>query len=120
MASLNYKNIQKQEGNWQIVVNPRPGSFEMEIWLISVESGKAKAANVNKDGYLELKDVKDGVSLADNVPFMRVPYPVWELIVNAITEVTLPLKKEVLDAELTATKFHLEDMRQLVFSNKLK
>ena len=117
-TGLNFTNIQRQEGNWQIVVNPRPGSFEIEVWIISVESGKAKVANINKDGYLELKEVKDGMPAEDNIPFMRVPYPVWELIVNAIAEKTPPLKKEVLDAELSATKFHLEDMRKLVFEDK--
>lgn len=114
--SLNYQNIQRQEGNWQIVVNPRPGSFEIEVWLINIESGKAKVANVNKDGYLELKEVKDETN--PGPPFMRVPHPVWELIVNAIAEKTPPLKKEVVDAELSATKFHLEDMRKLVFEAK--
>ena len=113
----NFKNIQRQEGNWQIVVNPRPGSFEIEVWLINVESGKARIANVMKDGSLEFREIKDGDPLG-NAPFLRVPQNVWELIVNAISEVTPPLKKEVVDAELTATKFHLEDMRKLVFKGK--
>ena len=118
-TSLNYKNIQRQEGNWQIVVNPRPGSFEIEVWLLNIEGGKARIANVDKDGYLKLREIKDGEEASkDNIPFMRVPYPVWELIVNAITDTTPPLKKEILDAELTATKYHLGDMRRLVFEDK--
>lgn len=115
---LNYQSIQRQEGNWQIVVNPRPGSFEIEVWLINIEGGKARIANVDKNGYLQLKEIKDAYSTEDNIPFMRVSHPVWELIVNAIAQVTPPLKKEVLDAELSATKFHLSDMRKLVFKDK--
>ena len=114
---LKYQNIQRQEGNWQIVVNPRPGSFEIEVWLINIEGGKAKIANVDKNGYLQLNEVIDGYPTEGNTPFMRVPNPVWELIVNAITDTTPPLKKEVLDAELMATKYHLADMRRLVFDN---
>jgi hypothetical protein len=57
--------------------------------------------------------MKEGEALAQ--PLMVLPTPVWQLIVDAIAEKTPPSKKEALGAELSATKFHLEDMRRLVF-----
>lgn len=110
--NLHYKNISKQDGNWKVSVNPRPGSDEMEIWLVNVVLGKPQIANINKDGFLLLTDIKED---GTEKPFMRVPMQVWQLLVDAITDSTPPTKKEVVEAQLESVKYHLEDMRKLVF-----
>ena len=42
---------------------------------------------------------------------------VWQLLVDAMSEQTPPTKKERAEADLEATKRHLDDMRRLVFDS---
>ena len=62
-----------------------------------------------------MEELKEGA--APSEPFLRIPQDVWQLIVDAATETTPPTKKERVEAELEATKRHLDDMRHLVFDS---
>lgn len=115
-TNLNYKNIRKQEGDWMVIVNPKIGSFEMEIFLLNKRDGKDSIAHINKNGLLEVEPLKEGE--LNPAPFMQVSSDIWQLLVDAITESTPPTKKEVVEAQLESVKYHLEDMRKLVFDDK--
>jgi len=47
-----------------------------------------------------------------------LPSFAWQLLVDAITDTTPPTKKQAVEAELNATRVHLEDMRSLVFDGR--
>ena len=91
----------------------------VELWIGQEIQGRFYLASVTKDGYLTMKEIKDGAM--EETPTIRLNAVVWEAFAEAIRGVLPPAidKKEV-DAELKASKYHLEDMRKLVFNRKLK
>lgn len=108
--------IDTQSGTWKVYTERVGWSDEVRIWLGHRKDGKFHNARVDKTGHLELTEMKEGAETPD--PLMVVPTHVWQMIVDAVAEKTPPTKKEALSAELDATKFHLEDMRALVFKKK--
>lgn len=103
-----------EQGNWKIFINPRPYDFNVEIWLVNKQGIKTFNTNI-EEGRLKLLEVKEGVEDSEQKPFLIVPRDVWQILSNAISESTPPIKKEIIESELKATKYHLEDMRKLVF-----
>jgi len=106
--------IDVNNGKWRVFTERLGWSDETRVWVGQYSGSNFANATVGEDGRLVLTVLKEGESPAS--PLMVLPTPVWQLIVDAIAEKTPPAKKEALDAELAATKYHLEDMRQLVFS----
>ncbi len=107
-------HIDVNEGNWKVFTERLGWSDETRVWIGQRNGPNFANATIGKDGRLIMTAVKEGEQLPE--PLMILPTPVWQMIVDAIAEKTPPSKKEALDAELTATKYHLEDMRQLVFN----
>lgn len=95
-------------------INRKPGWDAWEIYLTKRAGLELFVINVGKDGLLTEKKVKEGST--ESEPFMVIPGNLWERFVNAINEDLPNVKKEVVSAELESTKYHLEDMRKLVFN----
>lgn len=96
---------------WKVKVNEEPWADMVAIWLAKRDMGKVYNCTVGKDGYLELTEHKPGAEPPP--PLMRIPFPVKDMIISALTEAIPPVEKREVDAELKATKYHLEDMRKL-------
>lgn len=100
------------DDGWVVSLNPSPWSDNMELWIAQVKQGKFYSGNVDKDGYLELKEVKEGLELQN--PTLRINRRIWEGLAQALRGITPQVDKKEVDAELKATKYHLEDMRKLM------
>jgi len=110
IGSMNMSRIDGIE--WKVVVEQVPYADQKRIWILQIRSnGEVYNANAEKDGHLLMKLFKEGDPMP--VPFMILPRMVWEQFVEAMTEIQPPVEKEVVDAELKATRYHLEDMRKL-------
>lgn len=98
---------------------PMIGDF-LDIRLVKHELGKSYNGYLDK-GRLEWQEIKEGDEWSNYYPFMVVPYrfPIQELI-DALSDKSIlpPTKTIEFEAELKATKYHLEDMRKLVFDQK--
>lgn len=88
------------------------------LWLIKIEGLKSYNGYI-KDGNIVWEEVEEGSPYADITPFLRVGrfFPIQELI-NALTNEKKATAQIETLSELKATKYHLEDMRSLVFKNK--
>lgn len=113
-----FSPIDVQQGDWKVYTERVGWSDEVRVWLGVRQNGRFSNARVDKTGHLELTEMKEGAETPE--PLMVVPTSVWQMIVDAVAEKTPPTKKEALNAELGATKFHLEDMRALVFKTSVK
>ena len=118
MATSNsFRPNYSAKGNWRVYVQHEGFSDNVVIWLGEHRDARFYNATVGQNGYLELAESKEGEQPA---PLLRVPAMIWQQIVDAIATEVTPTKQEVVDAELLATKYHLEDMRKLVFKTKPK
>jgi len=117
MALHGINQSQLERGDWRVFVNPRPGDWNVDVWLINRQGADTYNASVEK-GTITLTKLKEGASPEN--PFLRIHQDVWQLLIDAMAENTPPTKKERVEAELEATKYHLEDMRQLVLGGKHK
>ena len=106
-----------RSGNWKAVIEYEPWSDRVKIWLAELIHDKTYVASVNKDGVIEMTEVKEGA--APEKPLLIVNGNAWEAITQALSDALPPVKQEVVDAELKATKYHLEDMRKLALKDNL-
>ena len=111
LMALFQHNLKGQSGNWRIVIFTKPATFATEIHLVQERLGKLFTASIGKGGELIMTEVKDGM---ETKPMMTLPYEAWLALSDCLSEVIPETKKEIVDAELKATKFHLEDMRKLL------
>lgn len=97
---------------------PQIGDY-LDLRLVKHEVGKSFNGYLDK-GRLEWQEVPEGAEWSQLHPFMVIPYrfPIQELI-DALTskEVLPPTIQIEVQAELKATKYHLEDLRKLVFKD---
>jgi len=113
MSGINkIPNKTVRNGDWRMTVFTEPWHDQVKIWLITYQ--KDKAYNVTyKDGSMLIKAVKEGEQIQDC--FMKMPYDIYEEFCKLLSLAEIPQEESVTKAELTATKYHLEDMRKLVF-----
>lgn len=110
------RQIRKEDESWVIQVEPIPYSLNVKVWLLQkYPSGDIYNCNIDK-GIMVMRKVENEVKDAPK-PLMEVPERAWGLIVDAITESLGDKPKVVTASELEATKYHLEDMRKIVFKN---
>lgn len=85
------------------------------LWMVKQEGLKTWNGYLEK-GVIKWEELPEGSLWEKYTPFMVIPrrFPIQELI-DALTEkgVLPPTKQAEVDAELKATKYHLEDMRKL-------
>lgn len=105
-----------RDEEWKVYIDKQPWNMRLKVWLVQRVNSKVFNATIGKYGQIVMTEHKEGA--VDPDCLMEVPELVWQKIVDAIADKVPPTKKEAIDAELLATKFHLEDMRRLVFKNK--
>lgn len=103
--------VQTDDG-WVVVVQHTPWADAYEMWIGKVEGSKFYTCNVGKDGYLKMKETNEG---SQTPPTMRINGRAWGGLIRALRGVTPQVDIKEVDAELKATKYHLEDLRTLVF-----
>lgn len=93
---------------YKIVVQEKPWSLNVDIYIL--EKGyRTSLASVEK-GYLVMTEVKEGAEVGK--PTLTIPLEVWEILKKEMIDDKVREKSEI-EAELMATKYHLEDMRTL-------
>lgn len=95
--------------NWEVKVVDKFGLWSVDIYL--VEKGHSISLAHFKDGQIEMEEIKDG--MIDPKPTMTLPMELWAAIKATMIDDKIRDKSEV-EAELNATKYHLEDMRKLL------
>lgn len=111
-------NIREMFGEeLKVHVVKRPDMWDgVDIFVLRAFSDKKAQLATVKEGNLEFTDIKEGQEWPQ--PTLRIPETLLQKIVDAFAKEVPPTKKAELDAELKATKYHLEDLRSLVFKNK--
>lgn len=113
---MNFKaSTQGRSGNWKAVIEHEPWSNSVRVWLAELVHDKTFVANI-KDGVIEMTEIKEGQT--PEKPLLVINGQAWEAISEALSDALPPIKKEIVDAELKATKYHLEDMRKLALIDK--
>ena len=101
---------------WKVFIEKTPWNDSIKVWAgYRLPDGTFHNATM-ENGSMRFTGVKGGEMPAD--PLLVLPMDVWQMLVDATTETTPPTKREVIDSELKATKYHLEDMRRLIFDKK--
>lgn len=96
-------------GDWHCIVTQEPWNDTVKVHLAFRHNGKLQLAKI-ENGKVVLSDHKED---ADSEPMFVLPYMAWETVLGAIGGIPSDIKQESVDAELKATKYHLEDMRKL-------
>jgi hypothetical protein len=106
--------IETPEG-WLISVKFTPWSDVVEVWIANKrrEVGKIDIYHFDDKGQMIASDFKEGAS--GPAPTMIINRRIWEGIQRAFQGIKETPEKQSVDAELKATKNHLEDMRKIVF-----
>lgn len=103
--------VETKDG-WIVVLQNTPWADTYELWIGRVTTnGKFETASVGKDGYLVMTETIEGATKGK--PTLCIPGRAWDGLADALRGVVPQTDKRELDAELKATKYHLEDMRKL-------
>jgi len=94
---------------WAVHIQKNLGGYNVNIYIIK-KGLKPEIAYI-KDNYLELSELIGGV---EQEPTLKLPLEVWNTLEHQLINDKVREKSEV-EAELSATKYHLEDFRKLVF-----
>lgn len=94
------------------------GDFQ-NLWLIKHELGKAFNGYLEK-GNISWEEVKQDYDITKLTPFMRISrnFPIQELV-DALTDHKKSTEQVETLSELKATRYHLEDLRKIVFKDKI-
>lgn len=114
MAQQFYAQREGRSGEWRCVVVNKPWGDAVDVYLMRQANGVAEIASIGKDGLIETKQIKEGAG-AESKPLFTLNYFAWQSVLQAMGDIEPDIKKEVIDSELKATKYHLEDLRKLVF-----
>ena len=95
--------------NIEVVVQENFASYEAKIWVL--DRTNKQMVGFLKNGYIDFKEYEPGVEVE---PTMVMNRDIWKAIKNYMIDGNVREKNEV-EAELGATKYHLEDMRKLIF-----
>lgn len=99
--------------NIRVHVQPRYGSDSMAIYITN-SGGEGYFIGRIVKNRLEWEKQETEGSTTEPEPTMTISRYVWELLKHSIVG-TNERDKHTVEAELGATKYHLEDMRKLVF-----
>lgn len=97
---------------WEVIEQFQPWDLQVKVYLID-RSGIPSLAHIGKDGNMYLEEIKEGLQME---PTLNIPSDAWEAIKGSILEQNKKPDVESL-SELKATKYHLEDMRKIVFKD---
>lgn len=112
MITKNINDTQvKTEDGWIISVRNRPYGDFVEVWIARQDHNGIGVCHFEKNGRMEISKLKEGL---EPEATMKINSFIWDGIRQAINGVEETPQKQALDAELKATKYHLEDMREIV------
>lgn len=95
---------------WEIINQDSLGSLSTKVWLIYRGGAVPELARID-NGRLVLEKIESDGEEKD--PTLNIPFDVWQALKEAMVDGVEKDKNEV-EAELTATKYHLEDLRRLL------
>lgn len=111
VRNINDTQVTTDDG-WVVSVKIRPYGDEVQVWLAKADRSGVSMCYFDGEGRMSLKEIKE---MDSPEPTMKINGYIWDGIKQAINGVEETPDKKALDAELTSTKYHLEDMRSLVF-----
>lgn len=97
---------------WKIKVEDSFSFAFVKIWFYQENNGKFYVAKVYADSTLITEEADPSTEIQ---PTMIIPRMVWDTLVESFKKEKTTYHEKEVDAELKATKYHLEDMRNLVF-----
>lgn len=100
-------------GDWEIIEQEAVGSFTAKIYLLNTANGRVSISRI-VDGHIELKELVQG---QEEQPTLTINLDIWRYIKASLTDEKIKDKNEV-EAELSATKYHLQDLRKLLKLNQ--
>lgn len=112
--TINNTQVETKDG-WLISTRYTPYSDMVQVWIAKRNGADIDVYHFNNNGEMKAEKLKEGV---EPEPAMKLLSWIWDGFRQSINGVEEIPEKQALDAELTATKYHLEDMRKLVFSEK--
>ena len=112
MATINdISDVRAETDGWIVSVKHVPWVDTVEVWFAH-RGNKIEICYFDDRGRMLFKELKEGA--IDPPPTMRINRSIWEGIVKSINGFQEIPEKQSVDAELKATKYHLEDMRSLM------
>ncbi len=118
MATSFKANIEGQSGDWKVIIYNEPWSDRVKIYITQKYKGQLFVGLIDKDGFIEMNEIPEG--MADVRPSMVLSRHTWLAMADCFSQGVPETKIEVVDAEIKAMKYHLEDMRALVFRQPKK
>lgn len=120
MATIHNRPLDyfREKENFSIFVRRGIGTFDVKVYVTERRGNTISLWTHGKDGEILVKDVKEGEDQSD-LYLLKLPGQIWDLFADGVAETVPPNKPDVIEAELSATKRHLEDMRKIV-SKKLE
>jgi len=115
MAIAQPANLKGKHGEWQVYSQMEALDGMVRIYIIHGRETKRFIASFEKDGSITINEIQEGATPIK--PTMMIPMALWYAISDLFGEVISPKIKEVIDAELKATKYHLEDMRLIALKH---
>ena len=113
MLINNIKDTQvKTDGGWIVSVRHQPYSDLVEVWIAQQDARGTSIIHFDDNGRMVITLLKEGAINPE--PTMKVNGWIWDGIRQAINGVEPMPSKQAVDAELSATKYHLEDVRKLL------
>jgi hypothetical protein len=97
-------------GNWEVIEQEQIGNWTVKVYLVLKDGPRPQVAHI-KDGFLEMTEIKEGEM--EVKPTFDINMDAWRTLKGAMTDKKVREKNEV-EAELGATKYHLEDLRKLL------
>lgn len=109
MAQYKSRNNRANDGTWFIQTVDEPiGRCDVYVWKSLPDGKRHFVTFVN--GQISLKHHNDG-DIPE--PTLKLPNDLWYVFADLLGQVVPDIKRGEIDAELKATKYHLEDMRSL-------
>jgi hypothetical protein len=96
---------------WEIIEQENIGGWNVRVWLIRKDTPRVEVAHINKDGMIEMSELKEGSS--ETSPTLNLNRDAWLALKEAMTDKKVEEVQET-TSELRATRYHLEDMRKLL------
>lgn len=115
MATINdIGDVQvKTDAGWMISVRFKPWSDVVQVWIANRHDLKTDIYHFNENGQMVASELREGAN--DPEPTMVINQLIWRGIKQAFQGIEETPDKVAVDSELKATKYHLEDLRKLVF-----
>lgn len=105
-------------GTWKVFIEKTPADLTVKVYLIHSYGSRNSVTTIDPNtSLLKMTEFKDGDTV---LPLMTLPPQALQAISDAFVEAVPPTKQERVEAELEATKRHLEDLRRIVFKEENK